>query len=60
LDKQEYDVVVIGSGVAGLAAALAAAEMGQRVVVYEKAAKLGGGTAACWWSARTAPRRCPS
>jgi 3-oxosteroid 1-dehydrogenase len=43
---QEYDVVVVGSGIGGMAAALAAAEHGLRTVVFEKAKKLGGGTAA--------------
>src|ERR1700726_278926 len=39
-----YDVVVLGSGIAGLAGALAAHELGLRPVVLEKAATLGGGT----------------
>lgn len=39
-----YDVIVLGSGIAGLAGALAAHEMGQRAIVLEKAALLGGGT----------------
>jgi 3-oxosteroid 1-dehydrogenase len=39
------DVVVIGSGVSGLAAALAARHHGFSAVVLEKAAKIGGGTA---------------
>jgi 3-oxosteroid 1-dehydrogenase len=43
---QEYDVVVIGSGIGGMAAALTASEHGLRTVVFEKAKKLGGGTAA--------------
>jgi len=36
------DVVVIGSGVSGLAAALTAAEAGVKVIVYEKLRSLGG------------------
>jgi NADPH-dependent 2,4-dienoyl-CoA reductase/sulfur reductase-like enzyme len=40
----EYDVIVVGSGVAGVCAALAAAEHGLRVVVVEKADRLGGST----------------
>jgi fumarate reductase flavoprotein subunit len=38
----ETDVVVIGSGVAGLAAAATAAEGGARVIVFEKERALGG------------------
>lgn len=37
-----FDVVVLGSGIAGLSGALAACEMGLRAVVLEKAAHLGG------------------
>jgi 3-oxosteroid 1-dehydrogenase len=40
----EYDVVVVGSGVAGLSAALVAHEAGLRTVVVEKADRLGGST----------------
>ena len=39
-----WDVVILGSGIAGLAAALAAHELGLRPVVLEKASTLGGGT----------------
>jgi succinate dehydrogenase/fumarate reductase flavoprotein subunit len=39
-----YDVVILGSGIAGLAAALAADALGLTPVVLEKAARLGGGT----------------
>ncbi|MFC2069703.1 FAD-dependent oxidoreductase [Chloroflexota bacterium] len=38
----ETDVVVIGSGVSGLAAALTAAEAGAKVIVFEKLRSLGG------------------
>src|SRR5215470_1964841 len=40
-----FDVIVLGSGIAGLSAALAAAEQGLRSLVMEKADFLGGGTA---------------
>src|SRR6185295_10559149 len=40
----EFDVVVCGSGVAGLSCALAAHEAGLRPLVVEKADKLGGST----------------
>src|ERR1700716_27343 len=40
---ETYDVVVIGSGIAGVSTALAAREAGLRPVLIEKADKLGGG-----------------
>lgn len=40
--KPEYDVAVIGGGVAGAGAALAAARAGVKVILLEKAALLGG------------------
>ncbi|MET3861213.1 3-oxosteroid 1-dehydrogenase [Dietzia sp. 2505] len=42
---QEFDVVVVGSGGAGMTAALAAAKKGLSVVLVEKAAHYGGSTA---------------
>jgi 3-oxosteroid 1-dehydrogenase len=42
--SETYDVVILGSGIAGLAGALAAHELGLRPVVLEKASTLGGGT----------------
>jgi 3-oxosteroid 1-dehydrogenase len=44
LATDAIDVVVVGTGVAGLAAALAAHEHGLRVLVIEKDKKVGGGT----------------
>src|SRR3954464_5587178 len=42
---EAYDVVVVGSGAAGMAAALTAQRRGLRTVVVEKAAHYGGSTA---------------
>ena len=42
---QETDVIVVGSGAAGLVCALVAAVGGLRVVVLEKSDKLGGTSA---------------
>jgi 3-oxosteroid 1-dehydrogenase len=45
MSEDEYDVVVVGSGAAGLTAAMAAAHRGLSAVVVEKAAHFGGSTA---------------
>jgi 3-oxosteroid 1-dehydrogenase len=45
LAVEEYDVVVVGSGAAGMTAALTAAHRGLRVVVVEKAPTFGGSAA---------------
>ena len=44
ISSDPWDVMILGSGVAGLAAALAAHELGLRPLVLEKASRLGGGT----------------
>lgn len=43
-ETETYDVIVIGAGAAGCSAALAAAELGARVLVLEKQAMVGGNT----------------
>lgn len=45
MTAQEFDVVVVGSGAAGMVAALTAAHQGLSTVVIEKAAHYGGSTA---------------
>ena len=42
--NEQCDVVVLGSGVAGLSTALAAAKHGLKTVLLEKAGQIGGGT----------------
>ena len=39
-----FDVVIVGSGIAGVSTALAASELGLRPILIEKGEKLGGGT----------------
>ena len=52
VDEPQFDVVVLGTGAAGLVAALAAAEGGASVGLFEKADRAGGTTAisggGCW------------
>ena len=43
--SSEFEVVVVGSGAAGMTAALTAAHHGLRVVVIEKTGRFGGSTA---------------
>src|SRR4030042_3257624 len=42
VDNLEVDVVIIAAGAAGLAAAIAAAEKGAKVIIFEKASTTGG------------------
>ena len=42
---KDYDVIVVGAGGSGLAAALVAAERGGRVLILEKQPQPGGTTA---------------
>ena len=42
IEKQPYDVVVVGGGIAGVAASVAAARKGVRVLLLEKSIFLGG------------------
>ncbi len=50
--RAQFDVVVLGTGAAGLVEALAAAEGGASVGLFEKADRVGGTTAisggGCW------------
>ncbi|MVU79360.1 3-oxosteroid 1-dehydrogenase [Nocardia sp. ET3-3] len=45
MTDRDYDVVVVGSGAAGMSAAITAAHHGLRTVLIEKAAHYGGSTA---------------
>ena len=45
MTQQEYDVIVVGSGAAGMVAALTAAHQGLSTLVVEKAPHYGGSTA---------------
>ena len=47
MNKHDYDVIVLGTGGAGLTAAIKAHDEGAKVGVFEKADKVGGTTA---WS----------
>lgn len=44
MKKNGYDLIIVGAGGAGLTAAVQASELGMRVVVLEKNAKVGGNT----------------
>ena len=57
----EYDVVIIGSGFAGMACALKAGQAGKKVLILEKMPTVGGNsaTAAATSLARSTPSRLP-
>jgi 3-oxosteroid 1-dehydrogenase len=44
-EQHEYDIVIVGSGAAGMTAALAAAQLGLTAIVLEKTGYYGGSTA---------------
>ena len=56
--SHEADVVILGGGVAGLAAALAAAETGSRVLLIERGNCLGGTATAGMMTLFYTPYRC--
>jgi 3-oxosteroid 1-dehydrogenase len=58
--NETVDVVVIGAGLAGLAAAVAAAHRKWQVAVLEKHAKLGGGSSYSWGFLWVAPNHLAS
>ena len=41
-EEIECDLAVIGAGISGMASALAAAQQGAKVVVFEKSSSMGG------------------
>jgi 3-oxosteroid 1-dehydrogenase len=44
-EQHEYDIVIVGSGAAGMTAALTAAQLGRTAIVLEKTGYFGGSTA---------------
>ena len=49
MSVQQYDVLVIGAGASGLMTAYMAAQRGRKVVVVEKANKVGKNSDVRWW-----------
>ena len=45
MDAESYDVIIVGSGIAGMYAALELQKKGKRVIILEKYKELGGRTA---------------
>lgn len=54
---EEYDVVIIGSGFAGMACALKAGRAGKKVLMLEKMPVVGGNSAICGGTRSTPCRR---
>jgi tricarballylate dehydrogenase len=52
VDKQEFDVVVVGCGIAGLSAAVTALEQGQRVAILERSSVEDRGGQTRWTEAQ--------
>src|SRR5580698_9083385 len=44
-EQHEYDIVIVGSGAAGMTAALTAAQLGRTAIVLEKTGYFGSSTA---------------
>lgn len=42
MNNKTYETIIIGGGLAGLTAAILLAERGQKVIIYERAAEVGG------------------
>ena len=42
MSKLQTDIIVVAAGAAGLPAAIAAAQLGAEVIIFEKAATTGG------------------
>lgn len=54
--KLSADVVVVGSGGSGMAAAIESAHLGRSVIMLEKAPRIGGTTS--WWSIGSLSANC--
>lgn len=55
-EEIECDLAVIGAGISGMASALAAAQQGAKVVVFEKSSSMGGNALVSGWFHRVCQR----